>query len=403
VWDGEYPWDVRVEKISRALTAAGHTVNLLARNRTGRPIHERFPEATVDRLAPWHWAPKWLSNASMFPTFVNPRWVVAILDACRRTRADVILSRDLPLAITSILAGRRLRIPVVLDNAENYPAMLQARWHAGRMKPLDVLIRNPRFARAIERWVLQRVDHVLVVVDEARDRLLKHRVPPQRISVVSNTPPLERLEQSGAAHNGGSQGVHIVYLGLIEETRGVKTLLDAAGVVERREVAFRLTILGDGREFHEFRRYARDLGLLGPKADFRGRVPNAQALAALRDAHIGVIPHFADECWDTTVPNKLFDYMAAGLAVVTSDAAPAARIVRETGAGLVFRHGDAADLGRAIEMLADPARRRACGRAAREAIRTTYHWELDVRRLLDALEGVVASHQSSAHTLSVPV
>jgi glycosyltransferase involved in cell wall biosynthesis len=75
---------------------------------------------------------------------------------------------------------------------------------------------------------------------------------------------------------------------------------------------------------------------------------------------------------------------------VTSDARPAARIIRGTGAGLVYRHPDAAGLAAAIEQLADRDRRRACGERGRAAVRDTYHWERDVARLLETVRRVVA-------------
>ena len=105
VWDAEYPWDVRVEKIALALTDAGHTVHLVARNRRNEPTTERLPEGTVHRLTPLRWAPASLNAASMFPAFFNPRWIRAIARTARDARADVILSRDLPLAIPAVLAG----------------------------------------------------------------------------------------------------------------------------------------------------------------------------------------------------------------------------------------------------------------------------------------------------------
>ena len=386
VWDSEYPWDVRVEKIARALTGAGHAVHLVARNRRHEPVTERRVEATVHRLAPWRWAPAWLNAASMFPAFFNPRWLRAITRTARDARADVILCRDLPLAVPAILAGRDLGLPVVLDLAENYPAMLRSRWEAGRMRPLDAVVRNPALARLVERWVLPRVDRVLVVVEEAGARLVAAGLPPERVTVVSNTPPLERLVACPPpAARPADAPLHLVYLGLMEESRGVRVLLDAAALLARDAMPFRLTLYGDGRELPDFRAYARKLGLRTSQADFRGHVPNAEALAALPRADVGVIPHFADESWHTTVPNKLFDYMAAGLAVVTSDARPAARIVHEAGAGLVYRHPDAADLARAIAALADGGRRLAFARQGRSAVRETYHWERDVERLLDAL------------------
>ena len=335
------------------------------------------------------WAGSRLNAVSMFPAFFNPRWVGAIGRTAHQVRADVILCRDLPLAVPAILAARHRGLPVVLDMAENYAAMLRSRWEAGRMRAWDALVRNPALASLVERWVLPRVDHVLVVVEEAGARLIARGLAPERVTVVSNTPPLERVVESRLRTRAASDDLRLVYLGLMEEPRGVRILLEAAALLARRGVRFRLTLYGDGHELPDFRAHARALGLTDAQADFRGRVPNAQALAALPGADIGVIPHFADESWHTTVPNKLFDYMAAGLAVVTSDARPAARIIRGTGAGLVYRHPDAAELAAAIERLADRDLRRACGERGRAAVRDTYHWERDAARLLETISRVV--------------
>ena len=279
--------------------------------------------------------------------------------------------------------------------AENYPAMLRDRWDVGRMRPLDVLVRNPRFALALERWVLRRSDHVLTVVEEARAYVIARGVPPHRVTIVSNTPPLDQLAPLRRTAAGGRGEVQLAYLGRMEEPRGVRVLLQAAALLATRSFPFRLTLFGDGKDVSDFHACARDLGLSRPQVDFRGRVPNAEALAALPNADIGIIPHFASESWNTTIPNKLFDYMAAGLAVVTSDAKPAERIVRETGAGLVYRDRDAADLARAIEVLADPARRLDCARRGQAAVRQAYNAERDAERLLAALQQAVASHRRS--------
>ena len=37
VWDGDYPWDVRVEKVCTTLIASGHEVHLVCRNSAGTP------------------------------------------------------------------------------------------------------------------------------------------------------------------------------------------------------------------------------------------------------------------------------------------------------------------------------------------------------------------------------
>jgi glycosyltransferase involved in cell wall biosynthesis len=77
--------------------------------------------------------------------------------------------------------------------------------------------------------------------------------------------------------------------------------------------------------------------------------------------------------------------MAVGLPVVSSDAAPCARIVLETGAGRVFKSGDAHSMATTIRQVASPSARLQMGAAGRAAIAARYNWEHDTAVLLDAV------------------
>jgi hypothetical protein len=177
VWDGEYPWDVRTEKVCQALTAGGHQVFTVARNRDGRATVEALEECVVHRLSSWSMLGKSLDAASQFPAFFNPRWVRLLMSVGRRVRPDLILCRDLPLAPTAIFAARRLKVPMVLDMAENYPGMIRDLWHTKATKFGDSLVRNPWAVAVVERWTVARADHIIVVVDESKDRLARMGVP----------------------------------------------------------------------------------------------------------------------------------------------------------------------------------------------------------------------------------
>lgn len=390
VWDADYPWDVRVEKVARALTQAGHDVHLVARNRERRFVRERLPEADVHRLRPWRLLGASLDRAAMFPAFFNPRWMSAILRTARHERAEVVLVRDLPLAPAAIWAGRRLRIPVVMDMAENYPAMMRGLWENGVHRPTDWLVRNPALVSAVERWVLPRLDHILVVIEESRDRLRALGVSGERITVVGNTPPVARLEEYAPKQHHGEAPLELIYLGLLEAPRGVGMLIDGVARARALGHGVNLTILGNGRERHQFEERAAAQGLSSEVVRFLGRVPHAEAMRLLQSADVGVVPHQANESWNTTIPNKLFDYMAGGLAVLTSSAKPAARIVNESGSGVVYVDHDVDDLTRGIVRLMDPEFRAQCGARGRTAVAQRYNWELDSERLLEALDLVVA-------------
>ena len=382
VWDADYPWDVRTEKVCLALVEGGHQVAIAARNLQGRPGRETRPEGTVERIAAGPaLVRRWLS----FPAFFNPIWLRHLTQVIRRHAVDLIMVRDLPLAPTALAASRR-RIPVILDMAENYPAMIRDIWTDGRQGPLDIMVRNPALVAAVERRVLGRADHVLTVVEESRQRVVALGVPGDRVSVVSNTPPRDRAAVPHPREPG--EPLRIVYLGLMEKHRGLACTLDAAAALKREGVRFRLELVGDGRDYEYVRGYSAALGLTEEHAIFHGRLPHQAAIDLVARAHVGLVPHEARESWNTTIPNKLFDYMAAGLAVVTSDAAPAARIVRETAAGLVFRSGDWQHLAEKIRRCEDVIVWNAFRRAGQEAIRTRYNWESDSRVLLDVVSAV---------------
>jgi glycosyltransferase involved in cell wall biosynthesis len=214
------------------------------------------------------------------------------------------------------------------------------------------------------------------------------------MTIVGNTPPLSRLRELDAASKATDRGpgtpVELVYLGLMEAPRGIGALLQACAIGQARGVPTRLTLMGDGRDRVEFERVASTLNLDASRVEFLGAVPYPEALRRLVKADVGIIPHHADASWNSTIPNKLFDYMAAGLPVVASNAAPVERVINETGCGVVFQDRDPMDLARALGRLQDPAARRGYGEAGREAIARRYNWEADAERLRSALIETVA-------------
>ncbi len=390
VWDADYPWDVRTEKVTLALARAGHTVNIVARNRAWKQSVETLPEGTVHRMPPWRIAGKKLDGALSFPAFFSPRWISLIDRTCRKANADLIIVRDLPLCPTAIACGRRLGIPVMLDMAENYPAMMRALWETGRHTSFDHFVRNPSIAARVERYCVRTVDHIVVVVEESADRVAKLGIPRDKITVVSNTPPLARLQEFPVRTSSDQRvTTDIVYMGNLEVVRGLVEAVDAIAHLKQTGARVRLRVIGRGRDEEFIKSHAASRGLSGDDVQFLGYIESHnEALRIVADSDIGLIPHRKNESWDTTIPNKLFDYMAASLPVVSSNAAPCARIVAETGCGLSFRSGDAIGMAEAIKATTQPAAATKLGAAGRTAVQTRYNWEHDTRILLDAVDRI---------------
>ena len=276
-----------------------------------------------------------------------------------------------------------------MDMAENYPAMIRDISSSGKNKLHDVLVRNPRIVEMVERWSIARADHIVVVVDESRDRLLGLGVEENRITVVSNTPTESaRLVFSRARHHPASEQLELVYLGQLEIPRGLGTVIDGVHRCREAGIDVRLTVIGDGRDRQVFEKQVSDRALPPDTVVFRGFLEHGEALRAVGQAHVGIIPHHTNESCQTTIPNKLFDYMAAGLAVVSSNCTPIKRILEETACGVTFEDRDVGSFVQAIESVIDPRSRRDMAEAGQRWIQAKYCWEQDGARLLKCLTQV---------------
>lgn len=401
MWDSEYPWDVRLEKVMRSLTEGGHDVHLAARNRRREPLVEELAEATVHRMTPWNALGSKGDAMSQFPAFMNPRWISHLVRTGKKCGADVILVRDLPLAPAAVAVGRMIGVPVVLDMAENYAEMMRDIWTSGRQKPFDWIVRNPAIVSKIEHWSLAHLDHVIVVVEESGERLVGLGLDPERVTVVCNTPLPSRIPSPDALADRSEGGkLRLVYLGLLEKPRGIDAVLDGIDELRKEGIDLFLDIIGGGMEEADFKAKAERMGLMGDFVKFHGVLPYEEALAVFRASHIGVVPHFAVESWNTTIPNKLFDYMSHALPVITSDAKPAARVVREEGSGEVFRSDDSEDFARAVRALQDHDLRVEIGERGRNAVLDRYNWGIDEKKLLDAMELTVLRHRGRSVQLA---
>jgi glycosyltransferase involved in cell wall biosynthesis len=392
IWDADYPWDIRVEKVCQSLQAK-HEVHLVCRNEKRSPRHEVLDGTVIHRLPS---LPRWLGpchKAAGMPLFFNPTWVGTIWSTVKRIRADLILVRDIPLAPTALLAGRWFDIPVLIDLAENYPAMLEDQRRYSPRSAIGSTLRHPALATIIEQSVLKRADHIVVVVEESRDRLIGMGVDSSRITVVTNTPPLDRWAAGAPTlvPPGDDEAIHLVYLGNLDGSRGIDTAIEAVALLRDRGDYARLSIIGSGPNIERHRELARTLGVTD-RVVVTGRLGFAKVEAIMAEANVGLIPHYSTRAWNSTIPNKLFDFMAMGKPVVVSNCRPTARIVDEEQCGIVFKERDVEDLAAAIAAVKDARQRRRFGERGREAFLSRYNWAVDEQRLFASVDRAVRAH-----------
>lgn len=386
LFQDEYPWDVRVEKICFSLAAMGHEVRILSRNRRGLPRSEEIaPGVHVDRLPFLKWQ---LVNSFLnFPAFFSPLWFFSLFMICRRNYVSCIIVRDLPLGPLALLVGRLLRIVVILDMAENYPAMLEDSLRFGTSDLLGRIFRNPLMWRWIERSTLPLFDRILVVSTSSGDRVVHCGVLPTRVFVVGNTPMLDRFAKFNGvevARVSNMGEIVLLYVGGLEEGRGLETVVRALPAIRKFAPGVRLVIGGEGAAELLLRKLSIDLDV-DDLVVFLGWVDPTLVPSVIAGADIGIIPHFVTEHTQTTIPNKIFDFMAAGKPVIVSHARSLVTLVERYNCGVVFTAGDHHAFARGVQVLIDENRRVQLGEAGRRAVFTECNWTHDVRCLAEAL------------------
>jgi glycosyltransferase involved in cell wall biosynthesis len=383
VYDGDYPWDVRVEKILSTLVGAGHEVHLVCRNLLRRPENQIEDGVHIHRLRRFE-SDRW-AQLLTFPAFCNPLWLSKIASVVRDHAIDLLLVRDLPLALAASAVGKWHGIPVILDMAENYPAMLKDVWKFDSFGFNNIVLRNPLLAKVIESIAIRSADHLLVVIEESKQRLVGLGVEQKKISVVSNTPRVDGLQFRTDYQDEGFQGstLSVVFVGGLEPMRGLGPVLEMFPAALRAIPSLRFKIVGGGKWEQDLKTKAQSLGLNGHVV-FTGRTDYGRALSEVSQSDIGIIPHRVTAHTNSTIPNKLFEYMLLGKPVLATELAPVSRIIRQVNCGLTF--SDEKGFVSALLALEDPVIRAKLGENGRRAVLDKYNWERDSRDLINAVD-----------------
>lgn len=384
--DGDYPWDVRVEKICNSLIRGGHTVFLVCRNIKRQPLYEYYNGIHIFRLPHLPRAMGKLNYYSTFPAFFSPLWIARIQEVVRANSIDCIMVRDLPLALTAVMIGRLNRLPVILDMAECYPEMLKTLWQFGDGRLTDHLVRNPSIARIVEKLAVKRVDYNLVVIEESRRRLRKLGVMSHKISIVSNTPDLSEFHERRPTFPGSMRfrknTLILLYVGLLSMARGLDLVIKALPTLLEKDIDVSLVIVGRGKAQKYLQKLAKELKV-SDCVFFEGYVDRELVPHYVASSDVAIIPYPHCSHWANTIPNKLFDYMAMSKPVVVSDIQPLMRIVTQTKSGVVFKSSNTQSFCRAVESLLDSEVRKEMGRNGEKAVKERYNWDVDSAELLN--------------------
>ncbi len=392
IYQDEYPWDVRVEKIINSLTQFNFNCKIISRNRSGLPRKEQITaKLEISRLPFCRFS--LLTTLINTPAFFSPFWLIHILHHIKSDKIDLLIVRDLPLSLTAIIAGRLTSKPVVLDMAENYPAMISDTWKYRGPKGVDYLIRNPFFLKILEKYTLPKFDHVLVVSKHSKKRIESMKVLPENISIVSNTPVINKKMKSESAKLADIikswNAQTLLYVGGLEESRGLDIVIRSLPKVISEFADFKFIIVGQGSSRSFLEKLSEKLGV-ERSVYFAGWQPHENIDKIIKSSDICIIPHYVTEHINTTIPNKIFDYMLQKKPVIVTHSKVLVEIINEAHCGLHYQHDQPEQLETILlKLLKNPRLREQLGETGFEAVKKKYNWENDEKTLILSIEKTI--------------
>lgn len=381
------------------LQQAGHDVTLLALQ--GRQvIYTRDLQVfTSDKRTAGQYARPGLAGTSLFKLFESavrrlqselhlPYF--ALFDSYRMAEAgsinlkgfDLIHERFNLLALGGAWASKKLGIPFVLE--VNADLLAQRKFKGNPEKGLRRL-----FALWATGMSFNAATKIICISAGLKEHLrTQWKIDENKLTVLPCAADVNAFKPNYNSASlrkslGLTSELVVMWVGGFYPWHDLGLLLKSFALVWHKYPNARLVLVGDGQIRTDIERMVQENGLRHAVI-FTGSIPHTQVPEMLSIADVAVVPSapVSAKGGGTGTPLKLFEYMAAGKAIVATALNEAAEVVQDGYNGLLVEPGNADRFAEIIlTLLGDPAERLRLGHNARRQAVELYSWEEYTRRL----------------------
>jgi len=288
-----------------------------------------------------------------------------VLQKALDLEADIYHLHD-PELIPIGLKLKKLGKKVIFDAHEDLPKQILSKHYFGNItkKILSLIIAK------FEIWALKKFDLVISATPIIKEKFLKHNI---KSVDINNFPILDELIDIKPNFKTKT----ICYIGLLYQTRGIKEIVKA---IENIDV--KLIIAG---KFYDKNFEDEIKALKGwNKVDFRGFVSRDEVKEILEESIAGLVTLHPTPSYVEAYPVKMFEYMSAGIAVISSDFPLYKEFVEKNNCGICVNPMDIKQIEKAIKQCLDNMElAKQMGQNGKISITDKYNWKNEEKKLFD--------------------
>jgi glycosyltransferase involved in cell wall biosynthesis len=396
------------------LRQAGHHVSLLALQERQVLCTDDLEIFKSDHRRASHYGQLGLSGTPLFMGFESGvrrlqseiRFpYLALFDSYRTAEAgyknlkgfNLIHERFNLLALGGAWASKRLGIPFVLEvNAD----LLEQRKFKG--------IPERGLRRLFAEWATQMCFNaaakIICISGSLKNHLSKRwNLEHDKLTVL---PCAADVNAFGPGYNGEpvrrdlglTNEPVVLWLGGFYPWHDLDLLLDSFSQILQKQPGTKLVLVGDGQTRQSIAQKIQKNGF-GQSVIMTGSIPHSRVPEMLSIADVAVVPSapVSASHGGTGTPLKLFEYMAAGKAIVATALNEAVEVIQDGHNGLLVEAGDVNKFAEStLKLINDPKERNRLGQNARAQAVKQYSWDHYTRRLEEIYQGVVGNAASGS-------
>ncbi|MFH8120393.1 MAG: glycosyltransferase family 4 protein [Candidatus Aenigmatarchaeota archaeon] len=311
-----------------------------------------------------------------------PFFIPEVIKICKKNKIKLIHAHRHTGAIVTLLAKKfgKLDCKIIFDYHD----------------PLEVENKNRdnlliRIFHKIEKWICFNSNFIITQGEEHDKLLIKRwKIPKEKINHIYNSVDIKifnpRKKSRYFLNKFGIKDKTVLFVGSIVPCFGIHNLVQAAKkVVEKvHKVKFLIRGVIRDKKYFEWIKNEIKKNKLEKNFIWLPYLSQDEMTKLIASCDIGIILHVKGYLiTETAIPNKIFEYMASGIPVISNNLPNLTRFVKHNYSGLVCNTDNPKELAEAlIKLLKDSNLRKKLGKGGRLLCEKKFNWKIESKKLI---------------------